>query len=113
MREQVETGILFLFYRPLLTERQQRILAMWCEEDLSLSEIAERMQISRQGVSDCLHTAQNRLADYEGKLRLSEKYRKITGLIGEGLDILQEPMTSREIRVKEILEEILAEEEKD
>ena len=50
MDDRFETGWLFAFYGPLLTDRQQKLLALYCEEDFSLSEIAAREGISRQGV---------------------------------------------------------------
>ena len=42
MADRIEIGWLFDFYGPLLTERQQKLLALYCNEDFSLSEIAAR-----------------------------------------------------------------------
>lgn len=42
------------FYLSLLTERQQEILKLYFYEDLSLTEIAENLNISRNGVYDTL-----------------------------------------------------------
>ena len=50
MADRIEIGWLFDFYGPLLTERQRKLLALYCNEDFSLSEIAAREGISRQGV---------------------------------------------------------------
>ena len=38
--DRIEIGWLFDFYGPLLTERQRKLLALYCNEDFSLSEIA-------------------------------------------------------------------------
>ena len=54
MEEMTEIGLLLDFYGPLLTENRVRILRLWCEEDLSVSEIAQEVHISRQGVHDAL-----------------------------------------------------------
>ncbi|MCR4706683.1 MAG: DNA-binding protein [Clostridiales bacterium] len=113
VEERVETGFLFGFYGPLLTERQKLLLSLWCEEDLSLSEIAEREGISRQGVHDTVHSAQRRLYELESKLGLAARYRQlISGLetcLGEIRMIPGEP--AREIEEK--LLRILAWEEDD
>ncbi|MBQ6654149.1 MAG: sigma-70 family RNA polymerase sigma factor [Erysipelotrichaceae bacterium] len=64
------------FYESLLTERQQQIVKLYYYEDLSLSEIAEELQISRNGVHDTLKKVQGILAEYEDKLRLNAAYQK-------------------------------------
>ena len=75
------------FYLSLLTERQQEILKLYFYEDLSLTEIAENLNISRNGVYDTLIKAEKSLKEYEDKLQLSqesalrlEKYEKIRSL---------------------------------
>ncbi len=75
------------FYLSLLTERQQEILKLYFYEDLSLTEIAENLNISRNGVYDTLKKAEKSLKEYEDKLQLSqesaqrlEKYEKIRSL---------------------------------
>ena len=61
---------LFDFYQAMLTEKQQRMLELYYEEDLSLSEIAEHYGISRQAVHDNIKRGENALEDYEAKLEL-------------------------------------------
>ena len=80
-------GQLMPFYLRLLTERQQEILKLYFYEDLSLTEIAENLSISRNGVYDTLKKAEKSLKEYEDKLQLSqesasrlEKYEKIRSL---------------------------------
>jgi uncharacterized protein len=58
------------FYGSLLTSRQQEVMRLYHEENLSLSEIAEEFGISRQGVHDTLKNAEHALTDYEEKLGL-------------------------------------------
>jgi len=62
------------FYGPLLTAKQLRILTWYYGEDLSLSEIACNLAISRSAVSDALATARKALDDYEAKLHLHRDY---------------------------------------
>lgn len=53
------------FYGSLLTDKQQYVLELYYEHDLSLSEIAEEMGISRQAVHDIIKRAEGLLSDYE------------------------------------------------
>ena len=73
----VELTTLMDFYAPLLTEHRREVMRLYCEEDLSLGEIAEQMSITRQGVSDALQKAKRQLMDYEEKLGIAERYRRV------------------------------------
>ncbi len=64
----VEKGLLFDYYGSLLTERQQQIYEDAVTNDLSLSELADAYDISRQGVHDLLRRCDRILAEYEDKL---------------------------------------------
>lgn len=61
-------------YGGLLTDKQQKILNYYYNEDYTLSEIAEQENVSRQAAFDLLRRAENILLDYDGKLNLFEKY---------------------------------------
>ena len=52
----IELGELLDWYGLLLTEKQREIMAQYANENCSLSEIAEREGISRQGVRDQINT---------------------------------------------------------
>lgn len=69
----IEMGILFDFYGRLLTESQYLAIEFYYIHDLSLGEIAEELNISRQGVYDTLKRAENILYRYEEKLKLVKK----------------------------------------
>lgn len=73
----VELTCLMDFYAPLLTPHRREVMRLYCEEDLSLAEIAEQLQITRQGVSDALKKARAQLEDYEEKLGLAVRYRAL------------------------------------
>lgn len=64
----IELAILFDIYGKLLTEKQQQILELYCNMDNSLAEIAELLDISRQGVRDAIVTAEKAMLEYESKL---------------------------------------------
>lgn len=78
MDKHVEMAWLLDFYGPLLTPRQQELLRLYCDEDLSLAEIAAQEEISRQGVYDTVHRATHQLEAYEKQLGLLERYRRLT-----------------------------------
>ncbi len=81
----LELSLLFDFYGAMLTDKQRDIFAMYYDEDMSLSEIAENEGITRQGVRDALIRAENTLRDTEEKLGLRSRY----GRLGEALDALE------------------------
>lgn len=70
----VQIALLFDFYGQLLTAKQIEIIDMYYNNDLSLSEIAEQQEISRQGVYDTLKRAEKTLSEYEDKLGLVDRF---------------------------------------
>ena len=73
----IEQGYLYDFYGELLTERQQQVYESVVLEDYSLSEVAEDLGISRQGVHDLIKRCNKTLEGYEAKLHLVEKFLSI------------------------------------
>ena len=71
---------LYDLYQRLLTEKQQMYFESYYFLDLSLSEIAENYNISRNGVYDQIKRVEQSLYDYEEKLNLYKKYSKISSL---------------------------------
>ena len=74
MEKFVEQTLLYDFYGELLTERQQQVYESVVLEDFSLSEVAEELGISRQGVHDMIRRCNHTLEEYEKKLHLVEKF---------------------------------------
>jgi len=66
----LRVGQLFDVYGRLLTDRQQRIVRLYYLDDLSLGEIAERLAVTRQAVSDALQRASLELERVEGIVRV-------------------------------------------
>lgn len=69
--------LLFDFYGELLTDKQQQVYQQVMQEDYSLSEVAQQMHISRQGVHDMIRRCRKALEEYEAKLHLVERFVKI------------------------------------
>ncbi len=74
MEEKLEQAYLYDFYGELLNEHQRQIYEDFVFNDLSLGEIANEEGISRQGVADMIKRCNNKLAGYEKKLHLVEKF---------------------------------------
>ena len=114
MEKIVEQTLLYDFYGELLTEHQRRIYEDVVLNDYSLSEVAQELGISRQGVHDNLKRCSRILEDYEEKLHLVEKFvsirekiRRIHKLSQECESLDKEELVSRiESMSQEILEEL-------
>jgi len=67
---------LYDIYKLLLTDKQRAYIELYYHEDLSLSEVAEEVGVSRNAVHDNIRRTEKLLIDYEEKLRIYEKDRK-------------------------------------
>lgn len=72
-----EMCLLFDFYGDLLTDKQKELFDLYYNHDLSLSEIAEQVNITRQGVRDSIVRAEHALQTMEDNLGLVSKYGQI------------------------------------
>lgn len=86
---------LYDFYGALLTEKQQYAVEMYYNDDLSLSEIAESIGITRQGVRDQLCHAEEFLVSCEEKLGFSEKIRKVLTISEQIIDLTDKEAVDR------------------
>ena len=73
MDKKLETSDLLDIYGELLTEKQRDMLELYYNDDLSLAEIAEHYEISRQGVHDSIKRGEETLREYERVLGLKAK----------------------------------------
>ena len=81
MERLFELGMLLDRYEQLLTERQRSILRQYTDENCSLSEIAEREGISRQGVRDIITRGSNLLHETEAAVGLVRKEARQTAIL--------------------------------
>lgn len=73
MEEKVKISMLYEFYGPLLTEKQCELINDYYNNDLSLSEIAENNNITRQAVRDNIKKGEKKLFEYEEKLNFMKR----------------------------------------
>ena len=84
MQNSREYNILLLdYYGDLLTNHQLDIMNDYYNDDLSMNEIAEIYKISKSAVQDLIKRTLKQLLDYESKLNLIEKDRKLDIVIDE------------------------------
>ncbi len=76
MEKNVKVSMLCQIYGKLLTEKQLDILENYYDNDLSLSEIAQNENITRQAVRDIIKKGENKLFEYEEKLKIMERMFK-------------------------------------
>lgn len=76
MDKNVQIGLLCDIYGELLTEKQQNILDLYYNQNLSLAEIAEEVRITRQAVKDSIAKGEKRLFRIRRKTRNYEKSTK-------------------------------------
>ena len=88
MEKNVKISMLCEIYGKLLTEKQLQILTDYYNNDLSLSEIAENNQITRQAVRDIIKKGENKLFELEEKLLFMEKTMKQEKLLQQVLNEL-------------------------
>ena len=73
MEKKVEISMLWQIYGNLLTEKQYEYIDYYYNQDLSLSEIAENDNITRQAVRDIIKKGERKLFEYEEKLLFMKK----------------------------------------
>ena len=69
-------SMLLDFYGELLTPKQRECYDLHYNDDLSLTEIAEQLGISRQGVWDNIRRAESSLQDIEEKTGLIRRFSR-------------------------------------
>lgn len=76
-------ALLFDFYGPLLTERQQELIRAYYLEDLSLAEIADADGVSRQAVHELIRRSEAALQEYEQRLGFVAEHLRRKELLAE------------------------------
>ncbi|MBO4399685.1 MAG: DNA-binding protein [Lachnospiraceae bacterium] len=83
LREALTLTRYFDSYGALFDEHQREIFEDYICNDMSLSEIAEREGMTRQGVSDLVKRTSRKLHEYEEHLHLSERTEQAERILGE------------------------------
>lgn len=102
-------AMLYDFYGKLLTQKQQEILSLYYEQDLSLAEIAEEYKVSRQAIHDILRRTEKILEGFEEKLELVKKFTSEKEKLTKVLHLLDKcnKDSSLIIQIKEVINQIV------
>lgn len=107
LKDKVKISMLCEYYGKLLTAKQYMFLNDYYNNDLSLSEIADNNEITRQAVRDIIKKGENKLFQYEEKLsfmkRMLKQNKKIAKILSE-LTKIQKEYSDKQIAT--ILEQI-------
>ncbi|MDI9475954.1 MAG: YlxM family DNA-binding protein [Natronincolaceae bacterium] len=119
LKKTVKISVLYDFYNQLLTEKQRDIVDLYYNQDLSLGEIAEELDVSRQAVYDMLKRTERILYQYEEKLNLIKlaniKNKRILNILDGIIDLENElnsipssrQLTKQIFRIKDELYKVL------
>ena len=98
-------SMLLDFYGELLTEKQRLCFDMHYNEDLSLSEIAEMLGISRQGAWDNIRRAEMAMEDVENKTGLIGRFEENRGALEKLKETLEKLSLITEGQARELAAE--------
>ncbi len=106
MAKDLNVTVLLDVYGQLLTEKQRFAIDMYYNEDLSLAEIAEEINISRQGVLASIKQGEKHLAEFEEQLGVVKRFRNINSHIARLTEILDKYDFAGKDEAAEIIGEI-------
>ncbi|MDP4132633.1 MAG: sigma factor-like helix-turn-helix DNA-binding protein [Bacillota bacterium] len=93
MDKKIRIAILYDMYKGLLTKKESDVIDLYYNEDLSLSEIADNLGITRQAVRDSIVRSEKILTETEEKTGLCERIRNLESRLSEiNKLVLEQPM---------------------
>ena len=111
MEEKVKISMLCQLYGKLLTKKQFEFIDDYYNKDLSLSEIAENHNITRQAVRDIIKKGEKKLFEYEEKLmfmkRMLNQEKRIEKALSELTKIQKDSSDKQVVSVLESIKKEL------
>ena len=86
MDKMIYLNTLYDIYKDLFTEKQQMYYEAYYFENLSLGEIADNNDVSRNAVHNQLKIIEEKLLELENKLKIHEKQEKILKIVEKKAD---------------------------
>lgn len=105
----VRKGQLLDTYGALLTERQQICMHLYYDMNLSLSEIAEELHVSRQSVNDMIRRTSKALEHYDDRLQIVAKTNQFAAQLQEVLRLLEAGSMPENVKAQHLLRDMLSE----
>ena len=98
----LKVAYLLDFYGNLFADKQRDILEMYYQEDMSLSEIASSVGITRQGVYDNIKRGEKEILDMESKLQLMDRFLEIS----DALDKIEKLLKDQNVTDETLLSQL-------
>ena len=98
--------LLLDFYGEVLSENQREMMDLYYNEDFSLSEIADEVGITRQGVRDAVRRAEDTLDSLEDKLGLIARFDRLRAQRAEIIEILSDEASPKDAVIKEAIKKL-------
>jgi len=93
LMKNLQVAYLLDFYGNLFGDKQREILEMYYQEDMSLSEIAAAVGITRQGVYDNIRRGEKEILSLESRLCLMDRFVEIS----RSLDSIEQILKSEAV----------------
>ena len=100
----VKLSALYEIYGQSLTEKQRQVIDFCVLQDLSLGEVSDLLNISRQAVKYTLDNATETMLKLEERLNFLSKIENLKTQLAEVLETTKEEQTKQ--RINKILEDI-------
>ena len=93
------------YYGGLLTDKQNRMIELHYDEDMSYGEIAEMFEVTRNAVLDSITKGVKHLEEYERVLKLVEKETKIDLMLDDLILSVNDQKVVEQVKeIKKVLE---------
>ncbi len=74
LKTRLELDRLYQTYQNMLTDKQQQIFELYIDDDYSIIEICEMLNITKNGVYNSLKQTEKKLRNLEQALQIVDKY---------------------------------------
>jgi predicted DNA-binding protein YlxM (UPF0122 family) len=105
----IKMVLLMDYYGAMLTDKQQDMMDLYYNHDMSLAEIAQEFDVSRQAVMDSVKRGENILTNCEEKLGMAQKFQNLKKEINACISLNQKKDTQQVAKklteIKAILED--------
>ena len=90
MDRMIYLNTLYDIYKDLLTDKQKEYYEAYYFDNLSLGEIADNYDVSRNAIFNQLKLIEEKLEEFEEKLKINEKQNKILELLKSNKELYEE-----------------------
>ncbi len=107
LEKTIRVNLLYDFYGSLLTKKQQHFIELYFDHNLSLGEIADEFNISRQAVYDLIKRTVTILEKFEDKLQLYKKHKIQNEKLEKIIIYLENSKNLEKVTIKNYITDLL------